>query len=606
MFSNIFQTHSSHVSDDDATTYTVNSLKSNETPKSILRRQGSERNSYRSVSWSATYETFEHDISRDSLENPTFETRDDETPETRKPMLVLDNTAILEDSFKSGAENDESRLDTLKSQERNGQTMITITQSDSISIETEVSVEATPIVDNNENLELRNIACAASNVTEASEWKDKYGCNEKDAKRGQRISAAESYVSEGEPLFGDKYHGFDDEPVADADMRKQEVVTLVSVPGQMETTPEPAAAIEGGNSIPQVYGVRLDQANIFVPGEVTTTLQGDAIQDIPCNDSLTIGSLSEEQVSQSFEYESNKGGLKANSDEGSMASLKKSKHGYEDIFKEQSTADKRMGHIGLILPFLSQFQCGVAMDGASMLDDFNNKVTSENLSIEDKVKEDDVFQKVHGVSLDDETKVVSAAEEQVKQKEFDTYEKVSECQVQEDVSGILKASTDETSVHSMELPDEKSQTSGQIENVGSQYINGIVGFSVADDNSIRSNDNDNEFRKQGRQKARFKPLTSLRKGVSLAASKYFRKSRKKQPMKGTQSKMVPMSTQLYTVDTLHDKVYHKCIPTTHAHVSIELILDDLKMIENTAKVMYQDRFSSSNPSLLDADIEMIR
>jgi hypothetical protein len=59
-----------------------------------------------------------------------------------------------------------------------------------------------------------------------------------------------------------------------------------------------------------------------------------------------------------------------------------------------------------------------------------------------------------------------------------------------------------------------------------------------------------------------------------------------------------MTPRMYASDTLHDRVYHEIRPEQPARLTTEHILSDLQIIEDTAKVMYHDRFNNT-PSLLD-------
>jgi hypothetical protein len=52
-------------------------------------------------------------------------------------------------------------------------------------------------------------------------------------------------------------------------------------------------------------------------------------------------------------------------------------------------------------------------------------------------------------------------------------------------------------------------------------------------------------------------------------------------------------------------VYHNNVPATQTRISTKLILDDLKIIEETAKVVYQDRFNST-PALLNPADEDVK
>ena len=666
--------------DDNATTYTATSIKSDDTPKSILRRQGSERNTLRNVSWSTTYETLEHDDtsldnttfdqytglddattetswkgtfetrdaaidtrvngtgtdgastydysdSRSTFETreaTTFETRDAATFETRDTKQIFGSTASTgtNDSLESVDANatDPAGSSSLKSGEGIEHT---ITQMENTKAGQEQEQE---VLDKNENLDFKNIACAASNVTEASELVDRYGLNEKDAKRGTRLLAADSCVSDGESVFGDKYHGLEDESMDEVAVRKSEVtdkqqdetedeIDLAPMTTDVDAPPTVEVDIPVNESQDLFSPISVDAASVFVPGEASP-IEDEYIQESFSADSLTMGTLSEEQLSQSYEENDNIS-LKANSDEGSLASLKKKPHEYDSIFHYQNTADRNLGHIGLILPFLNRLQCGAFTENDALLDVVHIE-SNENESTEDAVEESESLEEEPEdlVSHEELTNAESNEKETelFNEKVHGTQDDIIEYQIESDgninvrVNGEDASESVETGENSQNqemntLEDEMSQTSDRSDE--SPHIGEIVEIPVAEDDSIPSNESRDDDIVSRKKKKGFRPLASLRKRVSRAASSIVGKN--------TKSKNQPLvRTNMYDTETLHDRVYHNNVPAMHSHVSTELILDDLKIIENTAKVMYHDRFNNSpsllNPSdeILQGDVSMVK
>jgi hypothetical protein len=567
-----------------------------------------------------TYEATTYDSTLDDA--TTFETRDAATFETRD-TTQFDNaaTAMTDDSLES-VETYETHL--TRSGEGIEQTMTQMNAEEAEKIE--------PMLDNNENLELRNIACAASNVTEASELTDKYGLNERDAKRGLLLFAADCHVSEGEALFGDKYHGLD-ASVNDVDAMNpgpeaDEVPT--SMDEAQGVTPDTKESLTVEIDIPMnkeenpLSPISIDTVNVFVPGEAEP-LEDEYIQEAPSTDLLTVGTMSEEQLGQSEDTADNIS-LKANSDEGSLASLKKKEHGYEGMFQDQISVDKRMGHIGLILPFLSKLQCGAFMPDTSMLDMVYNEGDG-SASVEEKPEEEPVeegnLNEIPCHVANEEVEVAdgsvasgSLEEQDDKENESEAEEDVVEYQIGEDGNVRVRINREDTSTRSMENSDnsstknlgdndteekQTSQTSQQSDDEESPCIVGVISFPAGEDDSIPSNESSDERKSQTRKDKRvFKPLAFLRKRVCRASS-IFGKSSKNKNQSKKQAKSAPLSPRLNEGDTLHDRVYHNNVPATQTRISTKLILDDLKIIEETAKVMYQDRFNSTSALLNPAD-----
>lgn len=658
MFTSVFSRRNSSQANepDDATTFTATSIKSDDTPKSILRRQGSERNTFRSVSWSSTYETLELDSldqneglegadstwtygdatrtydtnTYDSADSRTaFETREEEslsnrnanTFETRETSQTLGHaaTASTNDSLESveayesvinsGSDEDTFNNATIKPEEGVEQTL------EANQVDTpEQEREALPVADNNENLELRNIACAASNVTEASELTDKYGLSEKEAKRGMRLLAADSCVSDAESVFGDKYHGLEDESIGEEKAIEKNQAPTEIEEAQASATPEKDAAVEVQEQS-LLSPIGLDAANIFVPGEAEP-IGDELIQEAPSVDTLTVGSLSEEQFSQSFEGNAENTSLKANSDEGSLASLKKKENGYEDIFQDQHAADKSLGHIGLILPFLSRLRCGAFTEDTAVLDGVDSREWTQNASAEEEAGGSEELQEVAGdipeneYVVTTEEEVVQAYEEKSEEwnqpdNEYDVaeYQDGDDGNITGEDTSTQSPIRDNASSMDGSTPSEyKSLKSDQSESGESPRVGGVISFSVAEDDSIPSNDSEDKLEAQQKNgKKGFNPLVSLRKRVSRAASSIIGKNNRSRKISSEkQRKSSAMTPRMYEADTLHDRVYHNNVPASQARISTELILDDLKIVENTAKIMYQDRFNST-PSLLNPD-----
>jgi hypothetical protein len=657
MFSSIFHRRNSlGTADDDATTHTAISIKSDDTPRSILRRQGSERNTLRNVSWSSTYETLEHDSFEqyeglegadsgwtygDTAYTGTYDSR--ATFETREDATLFDmrddGTFVTREASQSvnntGTASTNDSLDSVEAYETGHVKSNEEPAHDTATIMSEEGVEQTVaergsdnVGDNNENLDLRNIACAASNVTEASELlTDKYGLNEKDAKKGLHILAAESCVSEGEPLFGDKYHGLQDESVGE-DVNSKHTAPTPQVPTATVAAQAPdlaemdapltveidVSATEEQNPLSPISA---DDINVFVPGEAEP-VEDELILHALSADSFTVGSLSEEQLSESFDENANNASLKANSDEGSLASLKKKDHGYEGIFHKQSNADKSLGHIGLILPFLNRLQCGVFTEDTFMLDVVGSREWVENASTEEpEPDEDGVLEEVSGDVPDDEFEVVdgSAAASDEGQDDFEDQAEEQDAPGAEDdvveyqigdygnvkvrINGEEVSMSDSIDASSRDeqtssSSKQTSQTPEQTEDDESPRTGGVISFHVEEDNSIPSNESDDCHKThQHKTKKGFKPLASLRNRISRAASSIVSKGSK---CKKKQNKSIPM-TALYEGDTLHDRVYHNNVSVAQSRISTELILGDLKIVENTAKIMYQDRFNSTSALL---------
>lgn len=658
MFTSILhRLHSPHANEpDDATTFTATSIKSDDTPKSILRRQGSERNTLRNVSWSATYETLEHDSfeqcegmggadstwtyedtatydtrtygtntydstdSRSTFETreTSFETRDADTFETRETsqMMCTAGTASTNDSLESveayesgivtsGSDMADHDTATTNCEEGEEQTLTQMKATGEDALKQEHEPE--PVVDNNENLELRNIACAASNVTEASELADKYGLSEREAKKGMRLLAADSCVSDIESVFGDKYHGLEDEPTGEEKpyptpteaqaLDKIEGDLATSVPGaDAPLNVEVSAPVEGGQN--PLSPISVDAVNVFIPGEAEP-IEDRLIQEIPSVDSLTVGSLSEEQLSQSFEDQADAVSLKANSDEGSLASLKKKGHGYEGLFQEQNTVDKSLGHIGLILPFLSRLQCGAFIEDTAVLDAVDSREWAQNASIKEEIEDEEEAFGGTVTENGDEQDTVDQSEED---RQLDT-EDVVEYQIGEDGKVKVRVNGEVTSIQSEEdnthsrdsnAPSEqKCQMSEESDDDEFPRIGGIISFAAEDD-SIPSNQSEGQTKgTQQKDRRGFKSFATLRKRVSSIASSIVGKNKSKTQSIKKQSKPTAIPH-----GTLHDRVYHDNVPASETRISTELILDDLKIVENTAKIMFQDRFNNT-PSLLN-------
>ena len=447
-------------------------------------------------------------------------------------------------------------------------------------------------------------------MTEASELADRYGLNERDAKRGARLFAADSCVSDAESVFGDKYHGLEDESRGEVAVSQYEVDQAPDTT-RLDTPPTVVVDIRVNDENDLFSPISIDAASVFVPGEAEP-IEDEYIQEAFSADSLTMGTLSEEQLSQSYDENDNTS-LKANSDEGSLASLKKKEHGYENIFHEQNNADRNLGHIGLILPFLNRLQCGAFTETNALLDAVDNE-WNEKKHIEDAVEESE--------SLDDDPDGISHEEVAHAGNSGDEYEQFEEngCDAEDDIveyqiepDGNIKVrvngedasesiDTGENSHNSSSenqyintLEEQRSQSSDQSNEPS--HIGGVVEIPVVEDDSIPSNESSEEPVSQKKKKG-FKPLASLRKRVSRAASSIVGKNTKSKKQSSAQSRM-------HDTETLHDRVYHNNVPATKSRVSTELILDDLKIIENTAKVMYQDRFNN-NPSLLNPSDEIVR
>lgn len=733
MFTKIFSRPQRRPNDDNETSYTspAASVKSDDTPKSILRRQGSNaRNFHRSVSWSTTYETLEHqDLDYldsesafeqyEGLEDPsysgtdaaaeaaasaydkkgfdsrfrstaedsygatfktqtTYETREGDGFQSRfrnafTAETTFDETREGEDSFDTRnvgsnvidtrdngttfetdaagtatssslerseeaneanhAQGEEEAKDeettSVKSQEGIEQTvnqMEEIKKATMANDDNESTLELNkPIPYDNRNSSLGNLACAASNVTEASELADRYGLDEHEAKsllpnrRRLLLAANNSYVSEGEQLFDDKYHGLEDKSMTDGalsteDQEKKcvEPVEVVELVGETPVAVEEEAVTAAVDDAPLTLEVDVsheeqsplspmsdvDAVNIFVPGEVQA-IEEDLIHEAP-SDVLTIGSLSEEQLS--FDEVN-----KANSDDGSLASKKE--HGYADLFLEQNAADKSMGHIGLILPFLDRLQCSafVTGDSFSVLDAVDSREWLEYAtSTQDEHDEEEnaALQEMSGSLRNDEYEgevesvpTASYDNESDEDEAHEVEKDEAEYQVEEDGNVRVRVNGEETSNtsendSSNESPEENSRdTSGANDRMSYQsaeksaHTGEVITFPAKEDDSIPSNESRDEPIQI--KKAGFKPLASFRKRISGIIGKSNKSKKQSKP-----------ATPLSPNETLHDRVYNNIVPETQSLVSTALILDDLEIIEKTARVMYQDRFSCT-PSFLN-------
>eukprot|EP00956_Cyclotella_meneghiniana_P000039 scaffold83_cov57-Cyclotella_meneghiniana.AAC.5 len=752
------------------------SIKSDDTPKSILRRQGSSganRNFHRSVSWSTTYETLEHDdldysesgfeqyegledISSYSTRNRTdtvtydsprclddsdregfdsrFHTVEDSstyggdtfetqtTYETREDVVNngfesrFHNVFTAESTFdetRQGVEVEES-IDTRNvSRDDNGTTSYetatnttgTMTTSGSLerskeakkstsihaqtkdesifadegeitSVNSQEGIEQTvqeleditkaataaavtsddkqpqeqqqeskskvlnkPILNDNRNSSLRNIACAASNVTEASELLavDRYGLDEVEAKlpihrsrgRSLLLAANNSYVSEGEPLFDDKYRGLEDNSTVDGALLEtavgrektsceeqiveknvdktpveEEAVTTTAEEDAPLTTLELDVSHEEQGPLSPMSDV--GAVNIFVPGEEAQPIEEHVIHEAP-SDVLTIGSLSEEQPSFDEAI------IKANSDDTASLASKK-EYGYADLLLEQNAADKSMGHIGLILPFLNRMQCGAFVSGVdsfSMLDEVDSRewleyATSTQDDDEEHDDDEEDEDNIHEMScsvpnseLEDEVESAPSASYDNESVEGDAHEEEDEDEVEyqldEDGNVRIRVNGEETSITSEnegseESPEEISQDTSTTSEPISAHTGEVITFPIGEDDSIPSNESKDEPKRQSQtKKTGFKPLASFKKRISKIMGK-----NNKGKKQSKQAAAAPLSPNT----TLHDRVYNNIAPETQSRVSTALILDDLEIIEKTAKVMYQDRFNCT-PSFLN-------
>ncbi|KAL7519755.1 hypothetical protein ACHAWX_004512 [Stephanocyclus meneghinianus] len=668
MFSNIFQRKNPaprqnyraydddyYYDEDDTTTTTTTTS----TQKSILRKSGARRTKkIRNVSWSETFETLDRDdvACEDAFERreddesliEDFNWADDETRQTVEEddddgRAVVNSYCVESGTYASseamtGEEGDASCVDGGLTQRMDRAETMGSTRSNEMQK-----------VDNNENLELRNLACT-SNVSDATELTDKYGLTEEDAKRthtrNNQLISCDSYISDVSTI-GDKYHGLH------CDETDALNVGVNPTPQIIVPTPTTAAAAiqeDRDKSLPI-----LDDANVFVPVLADTPDMDYDIDYASSNDSLTVGTPSAEELGNSFD-EDNPLHRHANSDEGSLASLKKKEHGYEEIIREQNKADRSHGHIGLILPFLSRLQCGAFMDDASIFKSWEPDVVAEDLqkkSYDDQILMEDarssgnepvqtgVLEELPSDVPDDQIEVVDETitclddEEQAnaghissrKIEELDAKFDTMETNNDEDADGSATSdhgerSKDENTSQSSETSNKSSKKSSRSshsptetkshtsirsddESALSPQIGNIISFHAAEDDSIPSNESNDDNRGQTNKtkKTVFHPLASFRKQVSRAASNMVGKNGKSKTSNSKSRTSKVQNSQytaprMYASDSLHDRVYHEVRPERQAHLTTELILNDLQIIEDTAKVMYQDRFNNT-PSLLD-------
>jgi len=418
---------------------------------------------------------------------------------------------------------------------------------------------------------------------------------------------------------------------------------IVKDPPILESSPAPTQA--------QEEKVQADTgASVFIPGEahpVNVEFQ-DEIMDSPSDtDSLTVGSIDSQTLNDlSFDDNHSWVDRRVNSDE-SLVSLKKRDTVYHEVFQQQNQADTSHGHIGLILPFMNRFNCGAFMEEQTMfswdvdalkneidpkknrrekskeesskLDERHDDIRADDIaaiseesadsdrevdnSIEtEKPKSDNVEDDINEIYVANEPHVVK--EEQNLGAEIEeqsiAIEQASETP-QKETLVVNDIQTDHQSIEDIVDTDtyEDDNYSNQIGqviaieqtekekeammNYGSRQHNpsGSVDDSIPSRNSAANDDV--QGKKNGKRKKRRGPIAFLRRKVFRA--KAFKKGTSKANSKTNKSNM--------DADRLHDKVYQDNLPTIESCYTTESILNELQIIENTAKLMYQERIMGS-------------
>jgi hypothetical protein len=235
------------------------------------------------------------------------------------------------------------------------------------------------------------------------------------------------------------------------------------------------------------------------------------------------------------------------------------------------------------------------VDGTATRD---NEIVVETItSLSD---EEDDASNVFSRKIDEYDAAFGAVADSTEEDATDSSSSDQEQSANDEISNQESDSSNQSPTDSHSSPsgsEVKSQKSHHSEGGESARIDNVVSFPAVEDDSIPSNESYDETKEnKPRNKKAFKPLASFRKRVTRAASIIVCKNSKKKNSQPKIKKQVQPS--MYTSESLHDRVYHDNIPATQSRVTIDGILHDLQIIEDTAQVMWQDRFSNT-PSVLN-------
>ncbi|KAL7462926.1 hypothetical protein ACHAXS_003301 [Conticribra weissflogii] len=397
-------------------------------------------------------------------------------------------------------------------------------------------------------------------------------------------------------------------------------------------------------------------ASVFVPGEaVPVNLEfQDEIMDCPSEtDSLTVGSI-DSQTLNDLSFDENRSWVdrRVNSDD-SLVSLKKRDTMYHEVFEQQNQADSSHGHIGLILPFMNRFNCGAFMEEQTMfswdVDALKSEIKPKTNQWKKSKEKTRKLEKVHDDLGADDSAAISDEREEPNEKIDNNIEneKPKYENVEDDMSETYDAKEQQVEEENRNQDEEIEEQSAAIEQesqvlqqetldvndyqTGHQFIDDIVDTDTYEDDdysnqigqviaveqtekemeammnyrsgqhntsgsvddSIPSHNSAGNDKAQGKnyckRKKRRGPIAFLRTKVFRAKS--FKKGTFKTNSKTKKSSA--SESRKMCDDRLHDRVYQENLPTIESCYTTESILNELQIIENTAKLMYQERIMGS-------------
>lgn len=316
--------------------------------------------------------------------------------------------------------------------------------------------------------------------------------------------------------------------------------------------------------------------------------------DSNSDDDITLDSIIDDIYNDTPSYGMNR--IRAASDDESIVSLTKRDEKLNLLFESQKQVDTIAGHIGLILPFLDQ----IKSDTELMAKDVMNRMTASN-TISSKSNGGNDAQN-------------SASSKTAKNQMFDMknlFESVAksastDCDVLNFSNGIeIDASDDNNNLQTGEgdAPSDDSDESYEISEYGAAPVKGEV-IRIQDLGSTKhgrvrevtsSTDDDNGL--VDRTATNKPDQNSSKKSVGKWLPWGWRKKCKSTTNTHPSDRFDPIPLPQGCVDDDDLSCSGSCITT-------ESILSELKVIENTAKLMYQ-QLCSSAPGELDTSPEYI-
>ena len=598
--------------------------------KSILRKNRQLRNKNRNVSWSQSFETrepdytFEDEADDDERDDASL-IRDFNFIYNGESLYTYDDT--LQDNATYESLQDDATFESMSDENTTFMVALSTSQDgDDGAVEAKYSTSQT---------DYAKLACASS-VSDATLNKDKYGLeneerdpssrgDEPNANHGVDGSSGVFVPTEALPVNAEFHDEFMDAPSLDTDS-----ITITSVTSQDNESLDlndnsfdnqhwVERRVNSDDSIVSLKKNEHGFQDLFNKQNKADSSHGHIGLILPFMKRFNCGAFMDEKTVFSWDMNALKKefGLKENKSDGSKESPEKGgisglEHSTDNDDDKKRAEDACSGNQG------PDAEATCETKGVTEVEATTAKVSKrsiEEFDIQDRILVENCTSQSEDVqgSVDESAQEHSEANSTQKNEEQSVAtEKSSHSSEGDEASAAIEKSShksegdEPTSVEdeddsNIDDDDEMSNQIGHViaieqsdkdkesakDTVKGKAYKRVNGKWVAlTDESIPSNSSiDGSAKKKAKKKTRLKPLSFLRKRL-------FRKKDKttQQNLMVMRSKSIVSSESYLEYEDLHTQVYQGSIPDVESCYTTESILNELQIIENTAKAMYQERF----------------